>query len=58
MRDPNWNGSGSPDTTYGKKFDPAEQAEPEPPTLGDVVNQRRREREKLREKRITRGSRI
>ena len=36
MRDPKYQGRGSPDTTYGKRFDAVEEV-PEPPTLSDIT---------------------
>jgi hypothetical protein len=59
MRDLKWKpGNGSPDTSYGKRFDPADQSEPEPQTLGDIVRQRQKERTKLQDKRAVRRDRV
>lgn len=58
MRDLKWRGSGSPDTSYGKRFEPADQEEPEPLTLSDVVRQRQKDRTKLQEKRAVRRDRV
>jgi len=57
MRDPKYQGRGSPDTTYGKRFDAVKEV-PEPPTLSDMIRQRQRDRTKLQDKRSVRRERI